>query len=74
MRGGELPSRGRPLMIVRDMKIIRAERAGPFSAGDYADFVAPPQKIQALDAFLTPAEEPADPPAAESAGKRGGTT
>jgi hypothetical protein len=29
MRGGELPSRGRPLMIVRDMKIIRAERAGP---------------------------------------------
>jgi NhaP-type Na+/H+ and K+/H+ antiporter len=52
-------------MIIRDQKIIAAEQAGPFNAGDHAYFLAPPQKIHTLDLLFSPADEHADQTDAE---------
>jgi cell volume regulation protein A len=59
--GGELPRWARPIMVVRDEKIIAAEHAGAFGAGDYAYFLAPPRKIHLLDALFLPADAQPDP-------------
>jgi cell volume regulation protein A len=61
MDHGALPDWVRPVMVVRREAILSAVEAGPLEPGDYAYFLAPPDRIHRLDRlFAAPGEGAAD--------------
>lgn len=52
LRRGFLPSWARPMLIVREEKILSPAEADPVRPGDYVYLLAPPEKAQALDRFF----------------------
>jgi cell volume regulation protein A len=57
LAGAVLPSRVRPVLIVRNREVLEAAHAGPLRADDYAYFLAPPQQIHALDSLFVARED-----------------
>jgi cell volume regulation protein A len=49
------------MMVVRDQHVIAAADAGGIREGDYAYFLAPPEKARALDRFFVDMPPPARP-------------
>ena len=49
MNGAALPAWARPAFVVRDQTIITPTQAGPLKGGDYAYFLAPPDRAPMLD-------------------------
>ena len=48
-------------LVVRDQRVLAAAEAGGIQEGDYAYFLAPPQKARALDRFFVDMPPPAAP-------------
>jgi cell volume regulation protein A len=57
LEGIVLPTWARPVLIVRDQKILQAGDAGPLKADDYAYLLAPPDQIHALDGLFVARDE-----------------
>jgi cell volume regulation protein A len=49
LRRGPLPRWARPALVIRNQAILQPAEAGPLRAGDYAYFLAPPERAAALD-------------------------
>jgi cell volume regulation protein A len=49
LRRGPLPRWARPVLVIREQAILQPGEAGPLRAGDYAYFLAPPERAAALD-------------------------
>lgn len=49
LRRGPLPRWARPILVVRAEVILQPAEAGPLQAGDYAYFLAPPDRASRLD-------------------------
>ncbi len=59
---GELPpSWARPMLVVRDGKLLDPHEAGPLTDGDYAYFLAPIHQVQGLDGLFAEASEKTTP-------------
>ena len=52
LKRGLLPSWARPMLVVREQKILSPLESQPVRAGDYVYVLAPPEKAQALDRFF----------------------
>jgi cell volume regulation protein A len=52
-----LPRWARPVFVVRGGEIVEARAAGPLAPGDYAYFLAPPERVADLDRLFAPDEE-----------------
>jgi cell volume regulation protein A len=61
LRRGLLPSWTRPMLVVRDQKILSPAEAAPVQSGDYVYLLAPPEKAQALDRFFVDMPPPSRP-------------
>jgi potassium/hydrogen antiporter len=48
-------------LVVREQRVLAAAEAGGIQEGDYAYFLAPPQKARALDRFFVDMPPPATP-------------
>ena len=46
---GPLPRWARPALVIREQAILQPAEAGPLRAGDYAYYLAPPERAAALD-------------------------
>ncbi len=57
---GTVPTWARPLLIVRDERILSPAEAGVLRIGDYGYFLAPPQRVARLDRLFAVAEGPTD--------------
>jgi potassium/hydrogen antiporter len=57
LKRGPLPRWVRPILVVRDEAILPPAEAGPLRAGDYAYFLAPPERAARLDQLFGHAEE-----------------
>jgi potassium/hydrogen antiporter len=64
LRRGITPSWAKLTLVVRDEKVLTPEEAGGVREGDHVYFLAPPDRVQALDRFF--AEQPALPAADEA--------
>lgn len=62
-RRNVLPQWAKLALVVRDEKVLSATEAVDIEQGDYAYFLAPPDKAQALDRFFVDAPPPAKPDA-----------
>ncbi|MEA2934763.1 MAG: potassium/hydrogen antiporter [Variibacter sp.] len=60
-RRNVLPQWAKLALVVRDEKVLSASEAAEIEQGDYAYFLAPPEKAQALDRFFVDAPPPARP-------------
>ena len=49
LRRGPLPRWARPALVIREQAILQPAEAGPLRPGDYAYFLAPPERAAALD-------------------------
>src|SRR6266446_7261409 len=61
LKRGLLPSWARPMLVVREQKILSPLESQPVRAGDYVYVLAPPEKAQALDRFFVDMPQPAAP-------------
>jgi potassium/hydrogen antiporter len=61
LKRGLLPSWARPMLVVREQKILSPLESQPVLAGDYVYVLAPPEKAQALDRFFVDMPPPAAP-------------
>ncbi len=61
LKRGLLPSWARPMLVVREQKILSPLESQPVRAGDYVYVLAPPEKAQALDRFFVDMPPPAAP-------------
>jgi cell volume regulation protein A len=52
-----LPRWARPVLVVREQEILQPVEAGPLRAGDYAYFLAPPDRASRLDQLFGHGEE-----------------
>jgi potassium/hydrogen antiporter len=55
------PSWAKLMLVVRDQHVLTAAEAAGIREGDYAYFLAPPEKAQALDRFFVDMPPPAAP-------------
>jgi potassium/hydrogen antiporter len=55
------PSWAKLMLVVRDQHVLTAAEADGIREGDYAYFLAPPEKAQALDRFFVDMPPPATP-------------
>ena len=55
------PSWAKLMLVVRDEHVLTAAEANEIREGDYAYFLAPPEKAQALDRFFVDMPPPATP-------------
>src|SRR5262249_58790506 len=55
------PSWAKLMLVVRDEHVLTAAEADGIREGDYAYFLAPPEKAQALDRFFVDMPPPAVP-------------
>jgi cell volume regulation protein A len=62
LRRGIRPSWAKLTLVVRDDRVHTPEEAGAVRQGDHVYFLAPPERVQALDRFF--ADRPAPPDAA----------
>jgi cell volume regulation protein A len=60
LRRGPLPRWARPVLVVREQTILQPAEAGPLRAGDYAYFLAPPDRASRLDRLFGHGEEGED--------------
>ncbi len=56
-----IPSWAKLLLVVRDQHVLTAAEADGILEGDYAYFLAPPEKARALDRFFVDLPPPASP-------------
>ncbi|MBO0753767.1 MAG: potassium/proton antiporter, partial [Bradyrhizobiaceae bacterium] len=56
-----MPQWAKLMLVVRDQQVLAAADAGAIREGDYAYFLAPPEKAQALDRFFVDLPPPARP-------------
>ena len=57
LRGNSVPGWARPVLVVRAATVLTPDVAGALQAGDYAYYVAPPQRVVRLDwLFAEPLE------------------
>ncbi len=56
-----IPPWAKLMLVVRDQHVLAAAEAGSIREGDYAYFLAPPEKAQALDRFFVDMPPPARP-------------
>jgi len=61
LKRGLLPPWARPMLVVREQKILSPLESQPVRAGDYVYVLAPPEKAQALDRFFVDMPPPAAP-------------
>ncbi|MFL6799666.1 MAG: potassium/proton antiporter [Xanthobacteraceae bacterium] len=61
LRRGLLPGWARPILVVRDERILGPVEAAPVRTGDYLYLLAPPEKAQALDRFFVNLPPPPAP-------------
>jgi cell volume regulation protein A len=61
LRRRVIPSWAKPSLVVRDERVLTPSEAGDIREGDYAYFLAPPEKAQALDRFFVDAPPPSTP-------------
>jgi len=52
LRRGITPSWAKLTLVVRDERVLTPEEAGQVRAGDHVYFLAPPDRVQALDRFF----------------------
>jgi cell volume regulation protein A len=52
LRRGITPSWAKLTLVVRDERVLTPEEVGQVRAGDYVYFLAPPDRVQALDRFF----------------------
>ena len=64
LRRGITPSWTKLTLVARDDRVLTPEEAGEIRAGDYAYFLAPPDRVQALDRFFAERPAQASPDAA----------
>ena len=57
MNGATLPAWARPAFVMRNEQVISATQAGPLQGGDYAYFLAPPDRAAHLDQMFAPHAE-----------------
>lgn len=57
MNGAALPAWARPAFVVRNEQVISATQAGALQGGDYAYFLAPPDRAAHLDQMFAPHAE-----------------
>jgi cell volume regulation protein A len=55
--GARLPAWARHVLVVRNQDVMQSADALPFQVGDYAYFLAPPQKIPVLDSLFVAPDE-----------------
>jgi cell volume regulation protein A len=63
LRRGLIPPWAKLMLVVRDQRVLAAVEADGLREGDYAYFLAPPEKAQALDRFFVDMPPPARPDA-----------
>src|SRR5579871_556140 len=56
-----VPSWAKLMLVVRDQRVLAAAEADEIREGDYAYFLAPPEKARALDRFFVDMPPPAAP-------------
>jgi len=56
-----IPPWAKLMLVVRDQHVLAAAEAGGIREGDYAYFLAPPEKARALDRFFVDMPPPAKP-------------
>lgn len=61
LRRHVIPSWAKPALVVRSERVLSPTEAGEIRDGDYAYFLAPPEKAQALDRFFVDTPSPAAP-------------
>ena len=61
LRRGIRPSWAKLTLLVRDERVLTPEEAGGVREGDYIYFLAPPDRVQALDRFFVEAPSAATP-------------
>ncbi|MEA2982403.1 MAG: potassium/hydrogen antiporter [Alphaproteobacteria bacterium] len=64
LRRGITPSWAKLTLVVRDERVHTPEEAGAVRAGDHVYFLAPPDRVQALDRFFAERPPQASPDAA----------
>ena len=52
LRRGIIPSWAKPMLVIRDERVLTAAQAGPAKHGDYVYVLAPPERARALDRFF----------------------
>ena len=61
LRRGITPFWAKPILVVRDERVLTAAEAGPVRPGDYVYVLAPPEKAAALDRFFVDMPPPSSP-------------
>jgi cell volume regulation protein A len=61
LKRGLLPAWARPMLVVRDQRILNPSEANPLRPGDYIYLLAPPEKASALDRFFVDLPPPGRP-------------
>ncbi len=61
LRRGFLPPWAKLTLVIRDERVLTLAEAGHVREGDYAYFLAPPEKAQALDRFFVRMPAPTKP-------------
>jgi potassium/hydrogen antiporter len=56
-----MPSWAKPMLVVRDEKVLSSEEAGAVRPGDHLYLLAPPEKAQSLDRFFVDMPPPVAP-------------
>ncbi|RAI40067.1 potassium/proton antiporter [Rhodoplanes roseus] len=56
-----VPSWAKPVLVVRDQRVLAAAEAGAIKPGDHIYLLAPPEKAQALDRFFVEMPPPPAP-------------
>lgn len=56
-----VPSWAKPVLVVRDERVLAAAEAGPIKPGDHIYLLAPPEKAQVLDRFFVDMPPPQKP-------------
>ena len=64
LRRGITPSWAKLTLVVRDDQVLTPEEAGTVREGDHVYFLAPPDRVQALDRFFADRPPQASPDAA----------
>jgi cell volume regulation protein A len=63
LRRGISPSWAKLTLIVREQRVLTPEEAGAVREGDHVYFLAPPERVQALDRFFVDQPPPSAPDA-----------
>jgi cell volume regulation protein A len=61
LRRGLLPAWAKPMLVVRNERVLTPEEAGSVREGDYIYLLAPPERAQALDRFFVDMPAPPKP-------------